>query len=257
MALAIGVRGLMNAQFAVQGEDIYIIEVNPRASRTVPFVAKATGVAVAGLALKVMAGQKLRDLRPVPMAARWIAVKEAVLPFSRFPGVDPVLGPEMRSTGEVMGIDETFEAAYVKAQLGAGVALPRAGAAFVSVKDADKSGLPTLARELTAAGFSILATGGTADAIAAAGFEVKKVFKVYEGRPHIVDAIKNGEVQLICNTTEGRQSLKDSASIRSSALSLKVPCFTTMAGAKAAARAARLADPEQLEVRSLQSLIPS
>jgi carbamoyl-phosphate synthase large subunit len=247
----------MNVQFAVQGEDIYVIEVNPRASRTAPFVAKATGVPVAGIALKVMAGAKLAELSPRPMPRRWVAVKEAVLPFSRFPGVDPVLGPEMRSTGEVMGLDASFEAAYVKAQLAAGINLPRTGAAFVSVKDADKPGLHSLARELEAAGFTILATGGTADAIAAAGFEVKRVFKVYEGRPHIVDAIKNGEVQFICNTTEGRQSLMDSASIRSSALSQKVPCFTTLAAARAAVRAARLTDVDALDVRTLQSLIPS
>jgi carbamoyl-phosphate synthase large subunit len=257
LAKAIGVRGLMNVQFAVQGEDIYVLEVNPRASRTAPFVAKATGVPVAGVALKVMAGATLAELSPTPMPRRYVAVKEAVLPFSRFPGVDPVLGPEMRSTGEVMGLDVSFEAAYVKAQLAAGVNLPRSGAAFVSVKDADKPGLSSLAKELAAAGFTILATGGTADAIAAAGFEVKRVFKVYEGRPHIVDAIKNGEVQFICNTTEGRQSLMDSASIRSSALSQKVPCFTTLAAARAAVRATRLTDADTLDVRPLQSLIPS
>jgi carbamoyl-phosphate synthase large subunit len=257
LAKALGVRGLMNVQYAVQGDVIYVLEVNPRASRTVPFVAKATGVPVAGLALKVMAGGKLEELKPSPMPKRWIAVKEAVLPFSRFPGVDPVLGPEMRSTGEVMGLDETFEAAYAKAQLGAGVTLPRSGTAFVSVKDSDKAGLPVLAKELEAAGFTILATGGTADAIAAAGYEVKRVNKVFEGRPHIVDAIKNGEVQFVCNTTEGRQSMKDSASIRSSALTQKVPCFTTLAAAKAAIRAARLTDVANLQVRSLQTLIPS
>jgi carbamoyl-phosphate synthase large subunit len=257
LAKALGVRGLMNVQYAVQGDVIYVLEVNPRASRTVPFVAKATGVPVAGIALKVMAGGKLKDLKPHPMPKRWIAVKEAVLPFSRFPGVDPVLGPEMRSTGEVMGLDASFEAAFVKAQLGAGITLPRAGSAFVSVKDADKAGLPTLAKELKAAGFTILATGGTADAIEGAGYEVKRINKVFEGRPHIVDAIKNGEVQFICNTTEGRRSLSDSASIRSSALSQKVPCFTTLAAAKAAVRAARVTDAQTLEVRSLQSLIPS
>jgi carbamoyl-phosphate synthase large subunit len=254
LALALGVRGLMNAQYAVQEGDIYVLEVNPRASRTAPFVAKATGVPVARVGLKVMAGAKLAELSPEPTTRRWTSVKEAVLPFSRFPGVDPVLGPEMRSTGEVMGLDATFDGAYVKAQLAAGVTLPRSGVAFVSVKDSDKAGVGALAKELAAAGFTILATAGTADAIAAAGYEVKRVFKVHEGRPHIVDIIKNGGVQFICNTTEGRRSLLDSSSIRGSALSQRVPCFTTLSAARAAVRAARVIDVDELDVRALQGL---
>jgi len=254
MALALGVRGLMNVQFALQGDTIYVLEVNPRASRTVPFVAKATGVAVASLAAKVMAGAKLADLKPARLTTSKIAVKEAVMPFSRFPGVDPVLGPEMRSTGEVMGLDDTFEGAYAKAQLAAGVTLPRTGVAFVSVKDADKHNVLSFVHELVDAGFNVLATGGTADAIAAAKLPVTKINKVYEGRPHIVDAIKNGEVQFVCNTTEGRQSMLDSASIRRSSLSQSVPCYTTLAAARAAIRAVHATDAQTLNINTIQSL---
>ncbi|MGD2131987.1 MAG: carbamoyl-phosphate synthase large subunit [Maricaulaceae bacterium] len=254
MALELGVRGLMNVQFAVKGGDIYVLEVNPRASRTAPFVAKATGAPIAAIAAKVMAGASVSEFKLSRPTGRGVAVKEAVMPFSRFPGVDPVLGPEMKSTGEVMGLDETFEAAYVKAQLAAGIHLPTSGVAFVSVKDADKAALPVLAGELHEAGFSMLATGGTADEIAKTGLPVEKINKVYEGRPHIVDAIKNGKVAFICNTTEGRKSLEDSASIRSSALSQGVPCFTTLAAARTAVRAAQLIDAQSLGVRSLQSL---
>ncbi len=255
LARALNVRGLMNVQFAVQDGDVFILEVNPRASRTVPFVAKAVGLPIARIATKVMAGLSLRELglSGAPAKRRHIAVKEAVMPFNRFPGADPVLGPEMRSTGEVMGHADDFETAYAKSQIAAGVTLPTSGTAFVSVKDADKRVGMELARELVAAGFSLVATGGTADRLGAAGIPVTKVNKVYEGRPHIVDAIKNAEVQLICNTTEGRQSHVDSKSIRSTALSMGVPCYTTVAAARAAVRSMATLKSGALEVRPLQS----
>ena len=253
LARGLNVRGLMNVQFAVQDAEIFVLEVNPRASRTVPFVAKATGVPVAKIAAKVMAGAKLKDLEIAPIPEGAVAVKEAVMPFARFPGVDPVLGPEMRSTGEVMGFDQSFEAAYAKSQIAAGVSLPREGVAFVSVKDADKAVAVKLGQELVAAGFAVIATGGTAKLFDDLGVPVTRVNKVYEGRPHVVDAIKNGGVQIICNTTEGRQSLRDSLSIRQTALQLDVPCYTTVSATRAAVRAIQTIDEGALEVRSLQS----
>ncbi len=253
LALALTVRGLMNVQFAVQGQDIFILEVNPRASRTVPFVAKAVGLPVAKLAAKVMAGARLADFDLSPKPAARFSVKEAVMPFRRFPGADPILGPEMRSTGEVMGLADTFEAAYAKSQIGAGVNLPQSGVAFVSVKEADKPAAIPLAQDLLSAGFALVATGGTATHLAAAGLPVTRVNKVYEGRPDITDAIKNGDVQLICNTTEGRQSMRDSASIRSTALSMGVPCYTTVTATRAAARAIAAVDAGALDVRPLQT----
>ncbi len=254
LARALGARGLFNVQFAVQGDEIYVLEANPRASRTAPFVAKAIGLPIAKIAAKVMAGARLAafDLDPAA-ASRHIAVKEAVMPFKRFPGADPMLGPEMRSTGEVMGLDADFARAYAKAQDAAGVALPRSGVAFLSLKDTDKGIGAQLARELCEAGFSLVATGGTAASLDAAGVAVEPINKVHEGRPHIVDAIRDGGVQFICNTTEGRQSLLDSLSIRSTALTRGVPCYTTIAGARAAVRSIRAVDAGALEVRSLQS----
>ncbi len=253
LAKAIGVKGLMNVQFAVKGEDIYLLEVNPRASRTVPFVAKAIGAPVAKIAAQVMAGAKLSKIDTPSDEPGHIAVKEAVMPFAKFPGVDPVLGPEMRSTGEVMGIDTRFEAAFAKAQLGAGVNLPRTGAVFVSLKDDDKAAMIEPCRTLTEMGFEVLATGGTAKTLEDAGVKVRRVNKVFEGRPHIVDAIKNGEVQLVFNTTEGRRSLEDSFTIRRSALEMRVPCYTTASAARAAVKSIAAIDAGQLEPRALQS----
>ena len=253
LANALKVKGLMNIQFAVQGTTVYLLEVNPRASRTVPFVAKATGVPVAKVAARVMAGEKLADfnLGDTPKLDH-VAVKEAVFPFARFPGVDIILGPEMKSTGEVMGIDDTFEKAFAKSQLGAGTKLPTTGTAFISVKDADKKDITDVARRLTDQGFGIIATGGTADHLAEHGIDVKKVNKVLEGRPHCEDAILSGEVQLVVNTTEGAQAIADSFSIRRSALTQNVPHYTTVAGASAAADAIRALKTGALEVKPLQ-----
>ena len=253
LAKAIGVKGLMNVQYAVKDGEIFVLEVNPRASRTVPFVAKAIGAPVAGIAAKVMAGEKLSSFKMWNDTPEHVAVKEAVMPFARFPGVDPVLGPEMRSTGEVMGIDMRFEAAFAKAQLGAGVRLPRSGTVFVSLKESDKAQMIEPCRQLTALGFSLLATGGTAKTLEESGVPVTRINKVFEGRPHIVDAIKNGEVQLIFNTTEGRQSQIDSYSIRRTALELKIPCYTTASAGRASVKAIATIDAGELEPRALQS----
>jgi carbamoyl-phosphate synthase large subunit len=253
LARAIKVKGLMNVQFAVKDGEIFLLEVNPRASRTVPFVAKAIGAPVARIAAQVMAGRMLSSFDLPQGDPAHVSVKEAVMPFARFPGVDPVLGPEMRSTGEVMGIDARFEAAFAKAQLGAGVNLPRTGAVFISLKDSDKAAMIEPCRTLTGLGFELLATGGTADALMAAGVPVRRVNKVFEGRPHIVDAIKNGEVQLAFNTTEGQRSMIDSYSIRRTALDMRVPCYTTASAARAAIKSIAVIDAGQLEPRSLQS----
>ena len=253
LAKAIGVRGLMNVQYAVKGETIYVLEVNPRASRTVPFVAKAIGAPVAKIAAKVMAGTALKDLPTPTGRPSHMAVKEAVMPFARFPGVDPVLGPEMRSTGEVMGIDASFEGAFAKAQQGAGVNLPRTGKVFVSLKDGDKDAMIPACKTLVELGFDLLATGGTAKALSDAGVTVQRINKVFEGRPHVVDAIKNGEVKLVFNTTEGQRSLIDSFSIRRTSLELKVPCYTTASAARAAVKSIAAIDEGKLEPRSLQS----
>ncbi|MCW6534389.1 carbamoyl-phosphate synthase large subunit [Sphingomonas lycopersici] len=253
LARGLDVRGLMNIQFAVKDGNVYLIEVNPRASRTVPFVAKAIGVAVAKIASRVMAGEKLRDLPKIDRAIDYFAVKEAVFPFNRFPGIDPVLSPEMKSTGEVMGIAEDFTTAFAKSQLGAGMLLPTSGAVFVSVKDSDKAHIEPAVRLLVDAGFSIVATGGTADHLAAAGLPVERVNKVAQGRPHIVDRIKDGGIDLIFNTTEGWQSLKDSQPIRASALAQKIPYFTTAPASLEAAKAIATSATRNLEVRPLQS----
>ena len=252
LAMALGVRGLMNIQFAVKDGEVYLIEVNPRASRTVPFVAKAIGQPVAKIAGRVMAGEKLADFPPFKRDLPYMAIKEAVFPFARFPGADPVLTPEMKSTGEVMGIDHTFEAAFLKSQLGAGMSLPREGTVFVSVKNSDKSVIVPAVRDLIARGFDIVATGGTQTYLSEQGLEVEKVNKVAEGQPHIVDKIIDGEIALIFNTTEGWQSLRDSKSIRATALEKKVPYYTTATASKAAAAAIGAVSPSQLEVRSLQ-----
>ncbi|MEO6360093.1 MAG: carbamoyl-phosphate synthase large subunit [Sphingomicrobium sp.] len=252
LALALGVKGLMNVQFAVKDSEVYLIEVNPRASRTVPFVAKAIGVPVAKIAARVMAGEPLSSFPPIKRDLRHIAVKESVFPFARFPGTDPQLGPEMKSTGEVMGIDVDFHVAFSKALLGSGTVLPDGGTAFVSVKDADKDNIVPAAEKLVELGFRILATAGTADHLSACGIAVETVNKVAQGRPHIVDRILDGEVDLVFNTTEGWQSLKDSHSIRTTALMRKVPYFTTAAASLAAAHAIQAVRGHALEVASLQ-----
>jgi len=242
----------MNVQFAVKDGEVYLIEVNPRASRTVPFVAKAIGQPVAKIAARVMAGEKLDTFPPFKRTLPYMAVKEAVFPFSRFPGVDPVLSPEMKSTGEVMGIDSDFPIAFAKSQIGAGTHLPTSGVAFVSVKNSDKAQILLAVRDLVKLGFRIVATDGTQRYLADAGVPVERVNKVAEGRPHIVDKIIDGEIALIFNTTEGWQSLKDSQSIRGSALTEKIPYFTTAAASRAASQAIAAISGSQLEVRSLQ-----
>jgi len=247
LALKLGVVGLMNIQFAIQftdhddssmGENIYLLEVNPRASRTVPFVSKATGVPLAKIAARCMAGKSLAEQGVAEeVVPTNYAVKESVFPFVKFPGVDPLLGPEMKSTGEVMGVGETFGMAFAKAQLGAGVDLPTKGRVFISVRERDREHAVTLGRELAAKGFGLVATSGTGGALQTAGIECKLVNKVYEGRPHIVDMIKNGDIALIINTTEGKKAIGDSYTIRSSALQHKVSYTTTIAGANATVRA--------------------
>ncbi len=253
MALELGVLGLMNVQMAVQGEDIYVIEVNPRASRTVPFVSKCIGESLAKVAARVMAGKTLTELNfTKEIIPPFFSVKEAVFPFAKFPGVDTILGPEMKSTGEVMGVGDSFAEAFAKAQMGAGEVLPTSGCAFISVREEDKPFAADLARDLIALGFSVVATTGTAKIIEAAGISVRRVNKVTEGRPHIVDMIKNDEVTLVINTTEGRQSIADSFSIRRNALQRKIYFTTTLAGGQAVCEALKFG-PEKT-VRRLQDL---
>ncbi|GAN53673.1 carbamoyl-phosphate synthase large subunit [Tanticharoenia sakaeratensis] len=254
MARELGIVGLMNVQYAIKDAEVFVLEVNPRASRTVPFVAKATGVPVAKIGARVMAGAKLADFRLDGGAiAPHVAVKEAVFPFNRFPDVDTILGPEMRSTGEVMGLDSSFERAFAKSQLAAGVKLPMSGAVFVSVRESDKSHLPALGRKLTELGFSILATRGTAARLEEAGIAVTRVNKVLEGRPHCVDAIRSGDVQMVINTAQGSQSVRDSFDIRRCALTAGVPHYTTAAGARAAIYAISAMREGALDVAPLQS----
>jgi carbamoyl-phosphate synthase large subunit len=254
MARALKVQGLMNVQYAVKDNEIFVLEVNPRASRTVPFVAKATGVAVAKIGARVMAGELLSAFKLDDDAvSRHVAVKEAVFPFNRFPNVDVILGPEMKSTGEVMGLDLSFERAFLKAQLGAGVKLPEAGTAFISVKDSDKPAAVTMARRLAEMGFRIAATRGTAARIRDAGLECHIINKVLEGRPHCVDAIKSGDIQLVINTTGGGQSVSDSFDIRRSALTHGIPHYTTAAGARAAVHAIAALKAGTLDVAPLQA----
>lgn len=252
MALALGVVGLMNVQFAIKGDDVFVLEVNPRASRTVPFVAKAIGAPVAAVASRIMAGEKL-DAFDLPSASPdHMAVKEAVMPFTRFPGVDTILGPEMRSTGEVMGIDKGFARAFLKSQIAAGVELPTSGNVFISVKDADKPVILKAATLLNDLGFGLIATKGTAAYLAEAGLPVETVNKMYEGKPDVHDKMKNGEVQMVFNTTEVPQSIKDSFVIRATALTMKIPSYTTAAGSYAVARAIANQRDGELEVDTLQ-----
>ena len=253
LAKGLNVVGLMNVQFAVKDGDIYILEVNPRASRTVPFVAKATGIPVAKIATRLMCGEKLKDMDLKPRAkGSHVAVKEAVFPFSRFPGVDTVLGPEMKSTGEVMGLDRDFPRAFAKSQLAAGMSLPSSGTVFISVKDKDKAGTVKLARRLTDIGFKIVATGGTQRFLAEQGLDVARINKVLEGRPHCEDAIVNGDIHLVINTTEGAQAIEDSRSIRRSALENGVPHYTTLTAAIAVVEAMEAMAHGTLEVAPLQ-----
>ncbi|MGY9046378.1 MAG: ATP-binding protein, partial [Rhodobacterales bacterium] len=275
LALGLNVVGLMNVQFAVKDGDIYLIEVNPRASRTVPFVAKATDSAIASIAARIMAGEPLSNfpLRPaypadtdydsvLPLAdpmtladpnMPWFSVKEAVLPFARFPGVDTILGPEMRSTGEVMGWDRSFPRAFLKAQIGAGTILPEGGTVFLSIRDDDKTPMMAeCAQVLSDLGFRIVATGGTAKFLKAQGIACDVVKKVYEGRPNVVDLMKDSGIDLVLNTTEGAAAVEDSREMRSVALYDKIPYFTTAAGAHAAALAMKSRTEGELVVKSLQ-----
>ena len=253
MARELGVRGLMNVQLALQDDKIYVIEVNPRASRTIPFVSKCIGVSLAKIAARCMVGQTLEQQNfTKEIIPPYFSVKEAVFPFNKFPGIDPILGPEMKSTGEVMGVGTTFAEAYGKAELGASDEIPSKGTAFVSVRQRDKDQLPALAKKLVTLGFKLVATRGTALAIEESGFEVQMVNKVKEGRPHIVDMIKSDKIDLIINSTEGRQAIVDSSTIRSSAEQHRVYYTTTMAGGNAVCEALNFAG--EIEVRSLQQL---
>ncbi|MGB2458735.1 MAG: carbamoyl-phosphate synthase large subunit [Candidatus Puniceispirillaceae bacterium] len=255
LAFALNVVGLMNIQFAIRENKIYLLEVNPRGSRTVPFVAKTTGVPLAKLASRVMAGEKLASFNLTERHLPHVAVKEAVFPFARFPGVDVFLGPEMKSTGEVMGIDTDFGRAFAKSQLGAGTDLPLSGTVFISIKDEDKPAFIEICRNLVEDGFSILATGGTTAALQAAGVPATRINKVMEGRPHAVDAMLSGDIQLVFNTAKGAGAIKDSFSLRHTALTNKVPYYTTVAGSRAAAEAIRALRAGQLGVRTLQDYL--
>jgi carbamoyl-phosphate synthase large subunit len=257
LARGLNVKGLMNIQYAVQNDRVYVLEVNPRASRTVPFVAKATGVPIAKIASLIMAGERtladleLPEMLPVPM----VFVKSPVFPFKKFAGVDPILGPEMHSTGEVMGVGETFGEAYGKAMEGAGLKLPMAGKAFISVTNADKGQSVVLARRLNKLGFSLVATHGTAIRLREVGLECEDVFKVNEGRPNIADLIRQGEIALIINTPLGKTSFYDEKAIRKAALQFNVPCVTTITGAEALVEAiATRNSSQQVLVRSLQEI---
>jgi carbamoyl-phosphate synthase large subunit len=253
MAKALGVVGLMNVQFAIQGETVYVLEVNPRASRTVPFVSKACGMQLAKVAARCMTGKTLKEQGVTKeIVPPYYSVKEAVFPFIKFPGVDTILGPEMKSTGEVMGVGRTFAEAFVKSQLGSGDKLPPGGKAFISVRREDRERVIEIAQALADIGFQLVATKGSASALTAAGLDVTPVNKVAEGRPHIVDMIKNGDISFIVNVTEDKRAVADSYEIRRSALQQKVTYYTTLAGAKAACIG--MAHMQELEVQSLQSL---
>jgi len=252
LALALEVGGLMNVQYALKDGVIYVLEVNPRASRTVPFVAKVIGEPIAKIASRIMAGDKLASFNLTPKELGHVGVKEAVFPFARFQGVDTVLGPEMRSTGEVIGLDRSFDVAFAKSQLGGGTKVPTSGNVFISMRDTDKARVLETARLLKELGFGIVATGGTARYLQAQGVQTQKINKVSEGRPHVVDALKNGSIQLVFNTTEGAQALADSRSLRRAALLNKVPYYTTLAGAMAAAQGIKAYKGGDLEVRALQ-----
>jgi len=253
LARALEVRGLMNVQMAIKDGEVFILEVNPRASRTVPFVAKAIGWPIAKVAARLMAGERLADFAPPAGGRRHVAVKEAVFPFARFPGVDLLLGPEMKSTGEVMGLDHDFGAAFAKSQLGVGNLLPSEGLVFISVRDRDKAAMVELGRTLLELGYGLIATTGTCEYLRAAGVPVELINKVHQGRPHIVDRIKDGGIALVLNTTEGQQAIRDSYSLRRAALVHKVPYYTTVAGARAVVQAIAACRAHELAVAPLQS----
>jgi carbamoyl-phosphate synthase large subunit len=245
----------MNIQFAVKDRDVYILEVNPRASRTVPFVAKATGVPIAKIAARLMAGERLGAFTLPTRDPTHVAVKEAVFPFSRFPGVDIILGPEMKSTGEVMGIDSDFEKAFLKSQVAAGTVLPDFGTVFISVRDGDKPAMVPVGKALVEMGFKLLATRGTAEFLRRAGLPVTRVNKVLEGRPHVVDNMISGHVSLVFNTSEGARAIEDSFSLRQAALTYNIPYYTTVEGARAAVRGIHALKGGHLEVAPLQSYV--
>jgi carbamoyl-phosphate synthase large subunit len=253
MARELAVCGLMNVQFAIKGDSVYVLEVNPRASRTVPFVSKAIGVPLAKLAAKVMAGKTLRELGfTQEVVPKHYSVKEAVFPFIRFPGIDIALGPEMKSTGEVMGIDGDLGLAYAKSQMAAQPPLPHGGNIFVSVKDSDKPAMASLARELLALGFKLYATSGTARALSSAGLAVTRLFKLSEGRPHVLDMIKNDQIALIINTPSGKVPRQDEVRIRSLAVARRIPTLTTVSAVQASIRAIGSLQNKGLSVKALQ-----
>jgi len=252
LATELGVIGLMNVQFAVLGGEVYVIEVNPRASRTVPFVSKAIGKPLAKIAAKVMAGKTLAELGMTEIEPRHVSVKEVVFPFVKFEGVDTILGPEMRSTGEVMGIDVDFARAFAKSQLAAGMKLPTGGVAFISVREEDKAALVEVARRLVHLGFSLIATHGTAAYLRKHGLLVKGINKVLEGRPHCVDAMDNHEIDFVVNTTEGAQAIHDSQSLRRAALMNGIAYYTTLRAARAALEAIAIEKRGDLRVLPLQ-----
>ena len=255
LALALGVRGLLNIQFAIQGDQVYVLEVNPRASRTVPFVSKATGLPLARLATQIMLGSSLKDLGVTERRVEGaVFIKEPVLPWARFAGEDPVLGPEMKSTGEVMGIGVDFGEAFLKAQWGAGEDLPPEGTVFLSVHDRDKPALLEIAEDLAGMGFSLLGTGGTAAFLRERGIAVEPIFKVNEGRPHVVDRMLSGDVQMVINTPLGAPSFYDERAIRFTALRRRIPLITTLTGAASAVRAIRARRRHALSYRCLQVL---
>jgi carbamoyl-phosphate synthase large subunit len=261
LARSLKVVGLMNVQYAVQREKVFVIEVNPRASRTVPYVSKATGIPMAKIAARMMTGRKLREFVPENVRLQkdldtgsCYFVKSPVFPWGKFPGVDTVLGPEMRSTGEVMGVADNFGEAFAKAQIAAGQTLPTSGTIFISVEEHDKPRVAELARKFVEMGFGLVATHGTADVLERAGMEVERVFKVNEGRPNVVDRIKGGRIQLIINTPHGAEPWFDEKAIRRAAIAARVPTITTLSAATAAAEGIRALRQGELTVRSLQEL---
>lgn len=254
MAKELKVVGLMNVQYAIKDNRLYVLEVNPRASRTIPFVSKAIGVPLAKLATQVMVGYSLKQLGfTKEITPKHISIKESVFPFARFPGVDIILGPEMRSTGEVMGIDYDFGKAYAKSQIAAGQILPLEGSVFMSVKDRDKARVETTAKKLDKLGFTLIATQGTADFLSSKGISVKKVYKLHEGRPHVIDMIKSDQIDLVINTPSGKGPREDEVKIRTSALLHRIPCITTVPGAVASVNGISALKKGALNVKSLQS----
>jgi carbamoyl-phosphate synthase large subunit len=254
IAFGLRVLGLLNIQFAVKDDRVYVLEVNPRASRTVPFVAKSIGVPVAKIATKVMTGLKLKDLNLNKKNHKLYSVKEAVFPFNKFPNVDTLLGPEMKSTGEVMGIDKTFGLAFAKSQFATGNKIPKSGIAFLSVKKDDRKHILKIAQELKKLGFDILGTSGTSDFLNSSGVECKKINKVMEGKPHIEESLNEKKISLVINTSQGKQSIKDSFSLRRAALTSGTPYYTTIAGATAITEAIKSLKNSKFEVLALQDI---